>query len=627
MTVGNFLVIVFTDAVRGDADRLFRSGLAIARDIKSHVPTRVVEMAGVRVASFARQNGSGTPIVTDLETGNWLLALGTWFHADGYGVGAEARLLARYLDVGPARLGRELEGFFTVVLGDARTREMIVLTDVVGSCHCFARSWRQAVALSGSALLLAGLEECSLDPIGCQEFLSTGVIYEDRTFYREIRKLGPSSAFRFADGALQSTQRYWQITDLAPESLEGPSAVRALGEALISAANRVGRIFAHPVCDLTGGYDSRAIVAAFLTAGVPFSTVVSGPAESPDVIVSRGLAQLADLPHLHLSPQRQVSFEQVKEALRVTDGQYDLVEYSRILEIHKSLSQCFDISINGSFGEVARGYWWELLFPRIGACSPLNAERLARRRYAAQGCEVSLFPPETRLDLVSHFVGIIERTTAGLSGFPNTVQMDHTYLAMRMQGWQGRIASSTDQLWPCLSLFLFRSVLETMLQTTARLRRRSLLIRRMLAEFQPRLAEFPLEHGYPAVPVTWRTLHRFWPVPKYYGEKVLSKVVHTGGRRWEPRSSQGGLPVRLHLWREEEVREVLRPDTMRMGCLVDRATLGDFLERSRRSDFPFDGQWARVLSLESTLRLLEHTKANLVSSGVLLPEEARRNCL
>ena len=470
------------------------------------------------------------------------------------------------------------------------------------------RSFKNAIALSGSSLLLAGLGDFNLDPVGCQEFLYTGVIYEERTIYREVRKLGPASIFTFSEGVLKSRQRYWHIADIAPESLDGKPAVKALAETLVLAAKRVRHVFERPVCDLTGGYDSRAVVAAFKMADVPFSTTVSGPAESADVVISRKLAESLGLPNLHLTSQGDVTFEKAKKALSLTDGEYDIVEYSRVLEIHGTLSKQFDISINGSFGEVARGYWWELLFPQIGRRHRLDAEKLARRRYAAQSFEPSIFPPDTRLDLIPHFASVIERTNAGLTNLPNTVQMDHAYLMMRMQRWQGRIASSTNQIWPCFSLFIFRSVLETILMVKANLRRRSLLIRRMLAEFEPRLAEFPLEHGFPALPVTWKNFYRFWPIVGYYRKRIMAKVFQRAGWRQAPTApllpAANHMPPRIKLWREEEVRDLLDCGKMRLSCLADKKALDNFLSHSENQYFKFNDQWTRMLTLEYTLHVL-----------------------
>ncbi len=609
--MGNFLVIIPGKGGTAEAKRRFRSGLEAAREIRAQIPSNSVESDWALAAAFPRQNGSGGEIVTDPETGSWLLSSGTWFHEEGYSSGAESRLLRRYLETDAKRLGRELEGFFVLVIGDARTREVIVITDIIGSCHCFERSLPDGTALSGSSLLLAALGNVHLDSAACQEFAYTGIIYEDRTFYREVRKLGPASIFRFVGGEKKSEEKYWRATEVKSESLHGDSAVDALWEEMTRAAKRVHMLHANPVCDLTGGYDSRALVAAFLGAGVRCSTAVFGDPKSADVRISQALAQKLSLPNLHSEPMQQISFEQVEACLPLTDGEYDLVNYAQIREIHQRLSAQFGISINGSFGEVARGYWWELLFPRIGARGPLDAHKLAERRYAAQRFDGSMFPAGERLDLTAHFAGVIERTNAGLSDLPNTFQMDHAYLMMRMQRWQGRIASSTNQIWPCLSPFMFRSVIERMLGTGAMLRWRGLMIRKMLARFSPQMAHYPLEHGFPAEPATWNNFYRFLPLANYFGGKVIGKISGKLGLKKAAKSAEGSIDPRLQLWRDEQVKELLQPANMQLASYVDSAVLANFMTRSRQREFSFADQWARILSLECALQAAARARRNI----------------
>ena len=457
--------------------------------------------------------------------------------------------------------------------------------------------------MSNSSLLLASLDHCSLDPVGCQEFICTGAIYEDRTIYKEVRKIGPATVARFSAGELKSEQRYWRITDVAPESMDGQEAVAKVWEQLVSAAEKVGRIYERPVCDLTGGYDSRALVAAFLAAGVPISTTVTGPDDNLDVIVSKGLAELTNLPHIHLKSEKLITFRQVEETLHFTEGEFNMVEYVRILNVHRHLSETFDISINGSFGGVSRGWRWELLFPRIGAKNKLDASKLASLRYVPKSCDSCIFPQEIKLDFRTHFADAIERINTGLSGLPNTVQMDHANLLMRIRCWQGGIANSTNRLWPCLSPFGLRSVLEAVLQTKFSLRLRSLLIRQMLSQYQPKLAEFPLDRGYPAMPVSVKNLYLFWPVPIYFGKSIASKIVRL--IRSGSDLQRDRLPARRYLWNDEEVKEVLHPDRMRLESIIDKVAVADFLERSRNEKFNHDEQWERLLSLELVMRVLE----------------------
>jgi hypothetical protein len=615
--VGNFLVLNPSRNCQQEASFSFSVGLRFARSAKLQIPNSQLENDWAIAAMFPRKNNSGSPIVIDPGTGSWLLSIGTWFQSDGHGSGDEARLLERYLAVGADRLANELEGFFVVIVGDSEKREIIVITDLAGSCHCFVRPLKCGVAISGSSLVLAALDDFRLDLVGCQEFLRSGVIYEDRTVYQEIKKIGPATVLKLAEGGLKSRQRYWQISNVLCESLDGEVAVGAVWERLVQSAEKVGRLFSNPVCDLTGGYDSRAVAAAFQMAGIQFSTTVSGPKGSADVTVSKEVAQLAGIPHFYVEPQGLVSFEGIKKAQAYTDGEYDIVEYARILDIHQDLCQRFDVSINGSFGEIARGYWWELLFPWTGFRRKMNAEKLAKLRYAALAFDSSLFPPERRLDLVSHFAGIIERTNVGLERFPNTLQMDHAYLTMRMQRWQGRIASSTNQLWPCLSIFSLRSVLETVLMTRASLRRRSLLVRRMLAEFVPKIGNYPLEHGYPAVPVTWRNAHCFYPLAEHFVQKAVEKTLRMVGRKGigSVYASREASALRM-LMGDEEVNHLLDPSRMILRTVIDSKALEWFLSRFVEDNHPIIGLWSRILSLEYSLNVLARARRERPAQSV-----------
>jgi asparagine synthase (glutamine-hydrolysing) len=531
----------------------------------------------------------------DEATGDWLAACGSWFHTTGWVSGEEAKLLACARDAGVRRLADELEGFFLLAYGRAAAREVVLITDLMGSRHGFIRDFGDCLAISTSSLLLASLGESPLDPIGCEEFLRLGVIYEARTLFRDVRKLAPATIYRFVDGRQVEASRYWRLGDLDPGALDGDRAIEQLSERLVTAAKRIGRLYPRPVCDLTAGYDSRAVVSAMKSAGVDFATTVSGPPESPDVVIAEHLSRITRAPHTHIEPDPHVTWDRLNDALRVTDGECDLFEYARIQAIHHRLSQHHDAGINGSYGEIARGYWWELLRPRVGRRQPLDTRALAAKRYAIGAGTTTLF--SAGLDLTAHLAAIIERCNQDLVGWPNTAQMDHAYLTLRMQRWQGRIASSTDQLWPCLSLFLFRSVMETALQTVPRARLHSRLARRVMATLQPALAAHPLESGAPAMPLTLTTWPRFLPALAHLAGKARRKL-------FRPVVSHGLKPARLGL-NEDDARAVLDPARMRLTALIEPARLRAFLDSLPAGRHLANGQWRRLLSLELALHVLD----------------------
>jgi hypothetical protein len=588
--VGTFLAVVPRD---GELLRC-REVLASAQIDLDEATSTICTDWSIAV-SCPRLNGSAAPITVDRSTGSWLAAVGTWFHQSGNG--QIEYMLERYLAHGAEYLARELNGCFVVVVGNANTREIVVISDVIGSFHFYHRHFRAGVALSTSSLLLSRFGDTTLDPVGCQEFLAAGVVYEDRTFYNQIRKLPPASITIFRDGKQLRQQRYWCANDLLPESLSAEHASDLLWNGMVAAAASINGQYDSVACDLTGGYDSRAVAAALLGAGKKFTAVVSGPPESGDVKVSAEIAAKCGLEHIHYPlPSLPILPDEMKWVGSLTDGECDLTDYINVARIHRDLSERFAISLNGSFGEVARGYWWELLIPHTGAKLKLDSSKLARRRYAV-GSHTSLLQSRYEFDLVEHFRAIVDRTVTGLESYPNTFQMDITYLRMRMQRWQGRIASSTNRIWPCVSPFMFRPVLETMLQARFAARERSFLVRLMLAKYQPELAACWLEHGYPALPATWRTVTKFWPLLPHYSAKVIRKVKSRYTRDVRDQSET----TRLELWRDDKVIDLLRPESMRTMEILDKHKVTQLLEASQRPRFAEGRLWSRLLSLEYAL--------------------------
>ena len=124
------------------------------------------------------------------------------------------------------------------------------------------------------------------------------------------------------------------------------------------------------------------------------------------------------------------------DSLALTDGEYELLEYGRIAAIHRAHAQRgFSTSINGSFGELARGYWWELLFPWLGAVRPLDAKQLARKRYAAIAFDESAIEPNRRVDFREHMQEVIARSSAPFKGKPNTTTGRRLLLPRLAVGW------------------------------------------------------------------------------------------------------------------------------------------------------------------------------------------------
>jgi hypothetical protein len=366
------------------------------------------------------------------------------------------------------------------------------------------------------------------------------------------------------------------------------------------------------VSDLTGGYDSRFLLAGLLQSGRVFDTTVSGSAGHPDVLVAAQIAAALKLNHGHVIPAALPDAEEFDAALRMTDGEYDAFDYARILRTHRKLSANHGMSLNGSFGELARGYWWELLWPRLASRHQLDASIVARKRFAAIYYDSSIFADGAQVNLVDHMTTVARRAVDAMDGLPNTTQMDGVYYTLRMQRWQGRIASSTNQLWPSFSPIGFAQVLEPILAAKAATRFRSLLVRALFARHEPHLARIPLEHGYPPMPATIFNLWRFIPVIEHYGRKLVEKVSGRLGIDFSRRRRRDGaaadaaaVEARRNLERlldETGIRAwLVQPKLLETGLFQEQRLMALLKSGGSASGAKLD-QWRRLVTIEALLR-------------------------
>ncbi|MBI5853546.1 MAG: hypothetical protein HZB39_21260 [Planctomycetes bacterium] len=587
----DFLVVVGNGL---GADAWFERGLRAAANAGSGAPTFDVRGPRVRAAAWARRNRSGGGTAVDRE--RWLIASGTWFSDDGTSSGDEAQLLRASKERDPASIGNGLEGFFALAHGDRTTATIV--TDPMGCRHVYARAENGIAAAGTSALVLAALDTTALDPVGCQEFLATGVMYEDRTPYAAVRALPPAAVIALDGGTWQLRARTWSIRSLDPETLDANEAVEAFGSAMTAVCRRVARALPRPVAELGAGWDSRILCAFLRKADVGFETTVTGRPDDVDVVLSSRIARRVGLRHHVIPAGAPPDFDEIVGSITLTDGLCDALGFARVHRAHAELSRSFGASLDGSFGEVARGCGWELLGSRPADLASLDAEPIARRHYAADATPLALWSPTERLDPLPHFTALVRRLDAELECGPRSFRLDRLHLRMQMRCRHGRIAGSTDRHWPCLSPLSFRSALEPLLRTRASARRNNRLARAVLARFAPDLARLPLATGGTAMPRTPWNAWRFAPEALRFAKQFL-------GRPARARTIEESAAERLSLWSDERVHDLLDARRMALGDHVDREALAALVKATRAPSLEPESLFGNLLALELGLRRLK----------------------
>ncbi len=569
--------------------------------------------AAVAVAPAVR--GLDKQIRRSADGAVWLVDLGVWLPVPARSGLDSDWLLAQYLEHGAQGLAERLQGQFAIVIGDARSGAVQVITDRCGSLHLFVREDPDALWLSTSSAVLGNGSARGLDPVGLHEFIATGIVFEDRTLWSGVRKVPPATLLTL--GPERATERpYWRFGEIQAERLGTEQAADAVLDGLTRIITALPESDRPLVSDLTGGYDSRLLLAGLLASGRRFETTVSGAADHPDVVVSKRIALELGITHGVVPPAGPPSAELFDAALGLTDGEYDAFDYARILGVHRGLAGRYAMSLNGSFGELARGYWWELLWPHLASRRPLDPGLIARKRFAALPYDAALFDGPARLSLAGHLTAVAARTVAGVANLPNTSQLDAVYYGMRMQRWQGRIASCTNQLWPSFSPLCFSEALDPILEARASARFRSLLVRALLARHSPRLAAVPLEHGYPPCPATLFNLPRFAPLVGHYADKVLGKIAQRLGTRTQTSTPDASATLTPRAAYAELFSALPLADWLAAPALCDSGlVVPERLVQALDPDRPRRGsdleQWRRLATVETLLRRGDRLSAAL----------------
>jgi asparagine synthase (glutamine-hydrolysing) len=455
--------------------------------------------------------------------------------------------------------------------------------DNLGRLRLYAAESPEGVFVGTSPVALArATGRAEPDPVAVWELLLTGVLYEDRSPFAGVRRLMGGKRYRFRAGRAAGADDALLLPPRAP----GPATTAAeVGAACRAAVAEWLPRGARPLPDLTGGLDSRLVVGFLREAGLPFEVTVTGSEDDPDVRVAVALARKLGLALRRVPRERgleaQASFDAVLRAAARVEGTYDAAEYASILAVHEPHSELFDLSVNGSGGEVFRNYWWDR--SHLGRKVGDAAGELVRR--FTHNVALPPFLAEPR-DASVHFRAVLERTLAARAGDPFPALSDHAYLHLRMQCWQGAIASATNETWPTLSPLLLLRPLKALYRLPDEERLGLRLIRTLLLSFPGPFHLTALATGFPPAGGFFRSIPGLLGLPAQYGERLKGRL-----RRGRP--DPGPAPALL----KSGAADYLRPGGMALAPFLDAARLEAFLAQPTSL-----AVLGRLLALEWALR-------------------------
>jgi hypothetical protein len=202
-----------------------------------------------------------------------------------------------------------LDGPFAAVMWHEKLRRLTIVTDILGMQPLYfcRQNGMFALASEVRALTSSGVCHANPDPAGWGAFLSFGHTIGDRTLVADVTRAAPGSVVVYQpDTDTLSVRSFWSWPSARVSAVDD-ATIDNLGDQFVAEVSACLAYHPRPVVCLSGGYDSRLILAALDSIGQrPAILTLAHPDEQDDLDgkLAVRVARAFDLEVDHRFPRR-----------------------------------------------------------------------------------------------------------------------------------------------------------------------------------------------------------------------------------------------------------------------------------------------------------------------------------
>ena len=233
--------------------------------------------------------------------------------------------------------------------------------------------------ISPSFLMVLDNEKPSasdLNPRAINDFLHFGFVYFNETFFKSIQALSKDDFFEIDRHGNRKICKK-EIPELhGPVKFNFHDHFKNFALALQSYNNISA--------DLTGGFDSRLIVAMLMYFDVDFEMAVSGRQGIKDIKIPAKIAEILQKPfYITYHDATKLREADLRKIFEMVDSQMDVISYHRNYQFNLDRKKRkVDMQLNGSGGALYKDFWWLQDFPFYKK-KKSNIEKLYKYRIEA----------------------------------------------------------------------------------------------------------------------------------------------------------------------------------------------------------------------------------------------------
>lgn len=275
----------------------------------------------------------------------------------------------------------EIDGFYAAVILDARRQRLRLISDRYGLRHLY---WTVINGqLAWSSEVKAFLEHPATIPVidqtALKQFMSIGCLLSDRTWFRDVHLLDSGTVLEWDlfRGELVRRHRYWSW-DCIPQRSEHEitdDLIDELGHLFRQAVERRCHPGERIGLTLSGGLDSRAVLATIPEGYDPIPAITFGQANCQDVRIARRASRQRGARHHVVEIGCDNWLEDRIAGVWWTDGHLDL-QHMHGIEARDHMRSHLDINLSGYAGDLILG----------GSYLPTQPVEASQRRAFTAGC-------------------------------------------------------------------------------------------------------------------------------------------------------------------------------------------------------------------------------------------------
>jgi asparagine synthase (glutamine-hydrolysing) len=214
----------------------------------------------------------------------------------------------------------ESDGVFNIACFEPDTRELVLANDRLGLRPLYYTETRDWFAYAGEIKALLAIHDKlpALDEISLRQFFGFDHMLGERTWWKGIESLPPASIWSIS-AERQRRRCYWTFDSIKRDRQDPADVQVALGHLWSRDVERHSKPGTMPLL-LSGGQDSRLLLAELRAQGADLFALTFGSKESPEVEIARLCAATAGVRHRLCDINTGNWWHHREEAIWQTDG-------------------------------------------------------------------------------------------------------------------------------------------------------------------------------------------------------------------------------------------------------------------------------------------------------------------